>query len=400
MFLQAPRISVITPAYRSQDTLPAALGSLLAQDEWRWESIVVDDGSPDESAAIVECYARDDVRFRLVRQKNAGACAARNAGLAVARGTFVLFLDADDWLEPGALAALADACKGRRRIAAHGSFRYAKSDGSPTFWTGGDPGGQPLFSALAATNLLSVPSCMMLRRSVLDEVGDFDPTLTHCGDWDLWGRVARIAGPGQTQYIDRCVTRYRMRPASLSRNPQTLLRDAKEVLSRLHAADSRVARPAHAFAAGAPSAEMPERIAGFALYAAGLSLAMGDASMGEAILDSVDPWPELNPNEAAGFLLYAMCFARCRPPREAGMLWPELRGPARDLLDTLESRARVPGLAEKIIDVMSELSDAAIPRIVRPVVEPVLAARSCTDTLAFEYLRNLARMDHGTCFAQ
>ncbi|MDB5174864.1 MAG: glycosyl transferase family 2 [Phycisphaerales bacterium] len=396
MLLQSsPRISVITPAYRSQDTLPAALLSLLAQNESRWESIVVDDGSPDESARIVERFARDDGRFRLVRQENAGACAARNTGLAVARGTFVVFLDADDWLEPHALAVLSDACKGRRRIAAHGLFRYAKPEGKPTLWTGGNPGGKPLFTALASSNILSVPSCVMLRRSVLDEVGAFDPSLAHCGDWDLWGRVARVAGPGQTQYVDRCVTGYRMRPTSLSRSPQTLLRDGTEVLRRLHSPDPRVKRPAHAFAAGDDPSELPARTAGFTLYAAGLSLAMGDGAKAESLLDSIDPWPALIPTDAAGYLLYAMCFARCHSPREAGVLWPELREPARELLEKLESRSRKPGLAEKVLNAMSELSDAAIPRVWRQVVEPVIATRSCTDTLAFEYLRNLARMDHG-----
>jgi glycosyltransferase involved in cell wall biosynthesis len=399
MLHQSPRISVITPAYGSADTLPAALRSLLAQDEWRWESIVVDDGSLDGSAELVRGFVQEDSRFRLIRQPNAGACAARNAGLAVARGTFVLFLDADDWLEPRALSALSDACRSRRRIAAHGSFRYAKPDSAPTLWTGGTPGGKSLFSALANSNILSVPSCMMLRRSVLDEVGGFDPSLAHCGDWDLWGRVARIAGPGQTQYIDRCVTSYRMRPTSLSRNPQTLLRDATEVLRRLHCSDPRVKRPARAFAAGDDPSELPSRRAGFTLYAAGLALAMGATSIAESFIESIDPWPYLLATDAAGYLLYAMCFARCRTPREAGVLWPDLREPARELLEKLESRSHEPGLAEKILNAMSELSDAAIPRTKRAAVEPVISTRSCTDTLAFEYLRNLARMDHGNWVA-
>ena len=95
-----PEISMIVPVYNVEQYLPAALDSLRAQTCPDWEAILVDDGSPDGCGALCDAAARQDARFRVIHQKNAGVGAARNAGLAAARGTYVQFLDSDDALEP------------------------------------------------------------------------------------------------------------------------------------------------------------------------------------------------------------------------------------------------------------------------------------------------------------
>src|SRR6185503_9136825 len=107
---RTPLISVITPVYKCEQYLPQVIDSLLAQNERRWEAVMIDDGSPDNSAKVIKGYAFFEPRIRLLRQDNQGAGAARNNALAEARGEFVLFLDADDWLEPNALRALAEPC--------------------------------------------------------------------------------------------------------------------------------------------------------------------------------------------------------------------------------------------------------------------------------------------------
>lgn len=91
------RVSIIIPLYNKAPYVRRALDSIAVQTFADFEAIVVDDGSTDDGAAIVESYT--DARFRLIRQANAGPGAARNAGLAQARGEFIAFLDADDeWL--------------------------------------------------------------------------------------------------------------------------------------------------------------------------------------------------------------------------------------------------------------------------------------------------------------
>nr|WP_298249119.1 glycosyltransferase [uncultured Halomonas sp.] len=101
----SPLITVIVPAYHAAQSLPTALASLAAQRGVRLEVIVVDDASPDATAAVAEAFAERDARFRVIRQAfNQGAYAARNRGLAEARGEFITVHDSDDWSHPDKLA--------------------------------------------------------------------------------------------------------------------------------------------------------------------------------------------------------------------------------------------------------------------------------------------------------
>lgn len=101
----APLFSIIVPVFNQQPWLNDCLGSVLSQSVSDWEVWVVDDGSTDESARVAAEWAAKDPRVNLLQQANAGAGVARNVGLKAARGRYVQFLDADDWLEPGALAS-------------------------------------------------------------------------------------------------------------------------------------------------------------------------------------------------------------------------------------------------------------------------------------------------------
>ena len=95
-----PKISIIVPVYKVEQYLYRCLDSIVAQTFTDWECLLIDDGSPDDSGAICDEYAEKDSRFRVIHQKNSGVSAARNAGLAVARGEWIGFVDSDDWIEP------------------------------------------------------------------------------------------------------------------------------------------------------------------------------------------------------------------------------------------------------------------------------------------------------------
>ena len=95
-----PGISVIIPVYGVEDWVGRAIESVHAQTYEDFELILVDDGSPDASGAICDDYARRDRRISVIHKKNGGAASARNAAIAVARGTYLFFMDADDWCEP------------------------------------------------------------------------------------------------------------------------------------------------------------------------------------------------------------------------------------------------------------------------------------------------------------
>ena len=107
-------VSVVMPLYNAGQLLRRPVESVLAQGHGDLELVVVDDGSSDDSADIVDEYARGDARVRLVRsERNAGVAAARNRAIGLARGRYVAFLDSDDWWHPDKLTrqlATLEAC--------------------------------------------------------------------------------------------------------------------------------------------------------------------------------------------------------------------------------------------------------------------------------------------------
>ena len=108
--------SIIIPVYNVESYLRECLDSVLAQTFDDWEAVCVNDGSTDGSASILEEYAVQDTRFKVIVQPNGGLSAARNTGLNNAQGDYILFLDSDDWLEPDAMQTLADHMAGKDMV--------------------------------------------------------------------------------------------------------------------------------------------------------------------------------------------------------------------------------------------------------------------------------------------
>ncbi len=128
------KVSVIVPAYNAQRYLRETLDCLLAQGVRGTEIIVVNDGSTDFTAAILEQYAAQHSEIMPVYQQNAGVSAARNHGLSLAKGEYVLFLDSDDVLTPGSLRAMSetlDACGADLAICRLESFGHGGSQANP-----------------------------------------------------------------------------------------------------------------------------------------------------------------------------------------------------------------------------------------------------------------------------
>ena len=95
-----PELSIIVPVYKVEKYLPKCLDSILAQTFTDFELILIDDGSPDRCGDICDEYAAKDDRLIVIHQENKGVSAARNAGLDIARGEYIGFVDSDDWIEP------------------------------------------------------------------------------------------------------------------------------------------------------------------------------------------------------------------------------------------------------------------------------------------------------------
>jgi glycosyltransferase involved in cell wall biosynthesis len=190
-----PCVTVVVPAYNHGRFLPETLGCLIRQTHQDWECVVVDDGSTDDTHAVVHGFSRIDPRIRYQHQDNRGLSAARNAGLMSALGRYVQFLDADDLLaeeklERGVawLDTHADVdvcyCNYRPMDSATGQLQEC--------WTREMLGPDPLADFLYRWELdLCIPiHCALFRRSVWRDKPAFDEHLRAKEDWMFWVDLA------------------------------------------------------------------------------------------------------------------------------------------------------------------------------------------------------------------
>ena len=110
----SPTVSIIVPVYEAENTLQRCVDSILRQEYSDFELLLVDDGSPDRSGAICDAYAASDRRVRVIHKENAGVSAARNTALELAQGTYLQFLDSDDWITPDATKLLVRTAQSTR----------------------------------------------------------------------------------------------------------------------------------------------------------------------------------------------------------------------------------------------------------------------------------------------
>lgn len=174
------------PCYNGEAFLAIAVESVLGQTFKGFELIVVNDGSTDRSAEILAGYGD---RIHVLRQAKRGVSAARNAGIAAARGDFIGFLDADDWWEPDFLesmvAAMADP---RIAIAYCGWQNVGVGEGKP--YVPPDYEGPDKMHHLLRFASLWPIHAILIRRSLMPPGVPFNPSYPACEDYDLWLRIA------------------------------------------------------------------------------------------------------------------------------------------------------------------------------------------------------------------
>ena len=182
-----PLVSIVIPTYNRAHLLGQAIHSALAQTYAPVEVIVVDDGSTDDTAAVVAGFGD---RVRYVAIANGGSSVARNAGLEAARGEFIALLDDDDLLEPGLVAQAVDVL--RERPAAgmvYTSFVMVDADNQPlaTHHLSAEGRVYRRFLLRCKVSLSGV----VLRKETVQRTGTFDPALRMGQDRDYWLRVAK-----------------------------------------------------------------------------------------------------------------------------------------------------------------------------------------------------------------
>lgn len=165
----APLITFVIPAYNAAGTIASALEALLMQSSGNWEAVVVDDGSTDETGAIVDAISNNNGHIRVLHQANAGVAAARNAALQVARGDYLAFLDADDTIVSDYVEKLEGVLQEKRPDVVALSYRSIPQ--GSTFGYGNFEGDSIDFLELSLLNEYATFPCwlfLMSRKLVVD----------------------------------------------------------------------------------------------------------------------------------------------------------------------------------------------------------------------------------------
>lgn len=219
-----PLVSVVIPCFNHARFLADAIASVLAQSYPHFEIIVVDDGSTDSSSQTAARFSE----VRLIRQVNQGLSAARNTGLRDSRGSFLVFLDADDRLLPLALETGLHFLKARPECAfVVGQSVYISEEGAalpttPRYCTQDDT-----YKAFLSRNYIRMTGMVMFRRAVFDSLAGFDTTLDACSDYEIYLRIIKDF---PVYFHNHPVAEYRRHGENMSNNSALMLKTILEVI--------------------------------------------------------------------------------------------------------------------------------------------------------------------------
>jgi glycosyltransferase involved in cell wall biosynthesis len=225
---QPDTVSVIIPSYNSARFVPQAIESAEAQSVSPHEIIVVDDGSTDDTASVLAAFG---TRIRVVSRPNGGLPAARNSGSAVATGSWLAYLDADDtWLpaklqrqlEVGRDPRIALVYTDRLNVGARGQLPERQSDVHQMY------SGDIFVDLLLLGNRITASSAM-IRRDVYTSLGGFAEHLRAAEDWDLWIRLAETHRVG---VVHEPLTCYMFHAGMMSGDPERMRIARRQVVTR------------------------------------------------------------------------------------------------------------------------------------------------------------------------
>ncbi len=213
-----PSISVVMPVFNAASTLADTLNSILQQSFKNWELIAVNDGSTDDSLEILEYYAAQDHRIRIINKINGGAAAARNMGMEQARGTWVLFHDSDDIAHLDMLQKLLEAATDNDISMIAGGICEIRSHNkiviNPPVAQGITQGQKHVTPAVAARFLFAGPWCKLFRRAIIEQHGLRFPEELHNAE-DLIFNLRFLVFSNNIALVHEGLMDYIIRPNSL-----------------------------------------------------------------------------------------------------------------------------------------------------------------------------------------
>lgn len=210
----APLVSVVLPVYNAEPYLRAAVNSLLIQDYTSHEIVAIDDGSTDRSLAILETLQRRDPRLRVVSRENRGIVATLNEGLALARGTLIARMDADDISYPHRISCQVEAFERDPSLAICGSgYDIILTDRRGLRFSA-DATADADLSAYGAFHTVLAHPTVIFNRAVIGEAElKYDPKYELAEDFEIFSRIGRQHAISR---INAQLLAYRRHPASLS----------------------------------------------------------------------------------------------------------------------------------------------------------------------------------------
>ncbi len=227
-----PEVSILIPTYNRAHVLKRAIRSVLQQSYEDFELIVIDDGSTDETKAVVRAF--EDKRLRYVRQQNKGAAAALNLGIREARSRFIAFLDDDDEWLPDKLEVQMDMFRSERMktgVVYTGRWRVDPGSNEKMYYP---PDTIPKMNGDLHTLLFAHVTfvCLVtavIRKECFEKVGGFDETLPSGNDRDLWIRISRHF---EFRFIPRAFVNVYLTPDSMSRTEANIIKAHIMLLDR------------------------------------------------------------------------------------------------------------------------------------------------------------------------
>ncbi len=202
------------PVYNGGSYLAPAIESILGQSYTDFELILLDDGSTDGSAAVMDRYAEADSRVRLVRAPHRGYVAALNDGLELARGRFIARMDADDIALPDRFYAQVEALQARPHLAVIGSHVEEIDQAGRRLGLSLSPVGSRAVTRVAESASPVHHPAVLMRREAVESVGGYRPEFEVAQDYDLWLRI--LDAGLEIDNLPRVLLRYRCHPGSVS----------------------------------------------------------------------------------------------------------------------------------------------------------------------------------------
>lgn len=185
-----PDVSIIMPAYNAMATIAESIRSVRLQTHKNWELIIVDDGSPDDTALTARIAAGDDQRISIIQRSNRGPSVARNHAAGLAQANVLAFLDADDLWAAERLEGMLEALASNARAGV--VFSRTRFIDAETHKQGTLTAHQPRLQAkdLFAENAVCSTSNVVCRKAVFEQTGGFNPQLAFAEDQDWLLRIA------------------------------------------------------------------------------------------------------------------------------------------------------------------------------------------------------------------